>query len=181
MHIGPYSTESKAIEKIHGFIKENLYVPNGKHHEIYMGDPRKSAPSKLRRRYFGSQLERLDRKDNESQSGFRSVIEVEPFYFTSYDRVIGVAKDVWELDREIKRLAREDRPCLEVPSCQWPHCFMARIHESVRTRHGHHRRQKCRGIFDHRRKICREIRLATQEETGKDALMRLIEMFLRTQ
>jgi len=48
MHIGPYSTESKAIEKIHGFIKENLYVPNGKHHEIYMGDPRKSAPSKLK-------------------------------------------------------------------------------------------------------------------------------------
>jgi hypothetical protein len=41
------------------------------------------------------------------------VIEVEPFYFTSYDRVIGVAKDVWELDREMKRLAREDRPCLE--------------------------------------------------------------------
>jgi hypothetical protein len=38
---------------------------------------------------------------------------VEPFYFTSYDRVVGVAKDVRELDREMKRLAREDRPCLE--------------------------------------------------------------------
>ena len=28
----------------------------------------------------------------------------------SYDRVIGVAKNVRELDREMKRLAREDRP-----------------------------------------------------------------------
>ncbi len=31
----------------------------------------------------------------------------------SYDRVIGVAKNVRELDKEMKRLAREDRPCLE--------------------------------------------------------------------
>ena len=31
----------------------------------------------------------------------------------SYDRVTGVASNVRELDREMKRLAREDRPCLE--------------------------------------------------------------------
>ena len=31
----------------------------------------------------------------------------------SYDRVIGVAKNVRELDMEMKRLAREDRACLE--------------------------------------------------------------------
>jgi hypothetical protein len=41
------------------------------------------------------------------------VVEVEPFYFMSYDRVVGSAGDVRELDREMKRLAREDRPCLE--------------------------------------------------------------------
>ena len=38
---------------------------------------------------------------------------MEPFYFTSYDRVIGTARDVRELDKEMKRLAREDRACLE--------------------------------------------------------------------
>jgi hypothetical protein len=41
------------------------------------------------------------------------VVEVEPFYFTSYERVVGIAGDVRDLDREMKRLAREDRPCLE--------------------------------------------------------------------
>ena len=39
--------------------------------------------------------------------------KLQPFYFTSYERVVGVARDVRELDREMKRLAREDRPCLE--------------------------------------------------------------------
>jgi len=31
----------------------------------------------------------------------------------SYERVIGVASNLRELDGEMKRLAREDRPCLE--------------------------------------------------------------------
>ena len=48
MHVGPYSTESKTIEKIREFMKANSYLPNGKHHEIYMGDPRRSAPTKLK-------------------------------------------------------------------------------------------------------------------------------------
>ncbi len=37
----------------------------------------------------------------------------EPFYFTSYDKVVGVAKSVRELDLEMKRLSREDRACVE--------------------------------------------------------------------
>lgn len=48
MHIGPYSTEGPTVEKIHGFIKENGYSFQGKHHEIYLGDPRRSAPEKLK-------------------------------------------------------------------------------------------------------------------------------------
>lgn len=39
--------------------------------------------------------------------------KIEPFYFTSYDRVIGVAGNVKQLDIEMKRLLREDRACLE--------------------------------------------------------------------
>ena len=38
---------------------------------------------------------------------------VQPFYFTSYERVIGIAANIRELDMEMKRLSREDRACLE--------------------------------------------------------------------
>ncbi len=38
---------------------------------------------------------------------------VQPFYFTSYDRVIGVAGNIRELDLEMKRLSREDRASVE--------------------------------------------------------------------
>jgi len=52
MHIGPYATEPTTIERMKEFMKENGYRdnvgPNGKHHEIYMGDPRKAAPEKLK-------------------------------------------------------------------------------------------------------------------------------------
>ena len=48
MHIGPYSAEGPTIEKLHNFVKENGYVLRGKHHEIYMSDPRKVAPEKLK-------------------------------------------------------------------------------------------------------------------------------------
>jgi len=48
MHVGPYSTEAPTIERIWRFIADHGYRPNGKHHEIYLGDPRRAAPSKLR-------------------------------------------------------------------------------------------------------------------------------------
>lgn len=52
MHIGPYATEPATIERMRAFATENGYRdnvgPNGLHHEIYIGDPRKSAPEKLK-------------------------------------------------------------------------------------------------------------------------------------
>jgi hypothetical protein len=48
LHIGPYSTEKATVEKIHKFMEENGYIFNGKHHEIYLSDPRKSAPEKMK-------------------------------------------------------------------------------------------------------------------------------------
>lgn len=52
MHIGPYATEPATVERMRTFANENGYRdrvgPNGKHHEIYLGDPRKSAPEKLK-------------------------------------------------------------------------------------------------------------------------------------
>ncbi len=48
MHIGPYSAEPESIAKLDAYVKEHGYKMVGKHHEIYLGDPRRSAPSKLR-------------------------------------------------------------------------------------------------------------------------------------
>lgn len=48
LHIGPYAKEEPTIRRLHAFIQENGYRPFGKHHEIYMGDPRRSAPEKLK-------------------------------------------------------------------------------------------------------------------------------------
>jgi hypothetical protein len=48
LHVGPYSAEAPTIERLHEYIKESGGNPRGRHHEIYMGDPRRAAPSKLR-------------------------------------------------------------------------------------------------------------------------------------
>lgn len=48
MHIGPYSAEKPTIERLRAFIAEQGFRPRGKHHEIYIGDPRRSAPEKLK-------------------------------------------------------------------------------------------------------------------------------------
>lgn len=48
MHIGPYTTEPVTIQRMKNFIKENDFIENGKHHEIYLSDPRKAAPEKMK-------------------------------------------------------------------------------------------------------------------------------------
>ena len=49
MHIGPYSQEGPTLKKLHQeYLPQNGLVENGKHHEIYLGDPRKTAPEKLK-------------------------------------------------------------------------------------------------------------------------------------
>lgn len=52
MHIGPYSSEPATIERMREFmaangLKDNV-GPNGKHHEIYLSDPRKVDPQKMK-------------------------------------------------------------------------------------------------------------------------------------
>jgi len=48
MHIGPYSTEQISIVELHKAITSHGSRPRGRHHEIYLGDPRTSLPEKLR-------------------------------------------------------------------------------------------------------------------------------------
>ena len=48
MYIGPYAEEGPIISRIHEFIADSRYQLRGKHHEIYLGDPRRSKPEKLK-------------------------------------------------------------------------------------------------------------------------------------
>lgn len=52
MHVGPYDDEPATLEVMHDFIrKHGLTELTGhvhKHHEIYLSDPRKTAPEKLK-------------------------------------------------------------------------------------------------------------------------------------
>jgi len=52
MHIGPYATEPATVEAMRSFAADNGYRdrvgPNGRHHEIYMSDPRRAAPEKMK-------------------------------------------------------------------------------------------------------------------------------------
>lgn len=49
MHIGPYDAEGPTIARLHQqFIPQNGLTENGHHHEIYLSDPRRVAPEKLK-------------------------------------------------------------------------------------------------------------------------------------
>ena len=48
LHIGPYAAEGPTIQRLHAFIAEQGYERTGKHHEIYLSDPRRAAPERLK-------------------------------------------------------------------------------------------------------------------------------------
>ena len=48
LHIGPYADEAPNIKTLHRFIDDTGHRLTGKHHEIYLSDPRKADPAKLR-------------------------------------------------------------------------------------------------------------------------------------
>ncbi len=48
LHIGPYSNERLTVERLHAYINERGGILHGKHHEIYLGDPRRTAPERLK-------------------------------------------------------------------------------------------------------------------------------------
>ncbi len=48
MHIGPYAEEAPTIARLHDFVADQGYELRGRHHEIYLGDPRRTAPERLK-------------------------------------------------------------------------------------------------------------------------------------
>lgn len=52
MHIGPYDNEPETVAAMHAYMEQAGYTlditDNRYHHEIYLSDPRKTAPEKLK-------------------------------------------------------------------------------------------------------------------------------------
>jgi hypothetical protein len=48
LHVGPWSEERASVEKLHAFIAEQGKTPKGPHHEIYLSDPKRTKPQRLR-------------------------------------------------------------------------------------------------------------------------------------
>lgn len=52
MHTGPYDTESMSLDAIDRYIESNGYLKDitasRHHHEIYLSDPKKCSPEKMK-------------------------------------------------------------------------------------------------------------------------------------
>ncbi len=48
MYFGPFADEGPTILRLHEFIAASGHPRRGKHHEIYLSDPRRTAPEKLK-------------------------------------------------------------------------------------------------------------------------------------
>lgn len=48
LHVGPFAEEPPTVARLDAFIAAQGYERTGKHHEIYLTDPSRTAPEKLR-------------------------------------------------------------------------------------------------------------------------------------
>ena len=48
LHLGPYAEERPSIERLHAAVADAGLRLTGRHHELYLGDPRRGAPEKVK-------------------------------------------------------------------------------------------------------------------------------------
>lgn len=48
LYVGPYDEEEPTIARMHAYAAEQGYALRGRHHEIYLSDPRRTAPENLK-------------------------------------------------------------------------------------------------------------------------------------
>ena len=48
LHVGPFDHEADAIRQMASYAESHRLTIRGRHHEIYLSDPRRIAASKLR-------------------------------------------------------------------------------------------------------------------------------------
>jgi hypothetical protein len=49
LHVGPYADEAPTLARLHTrYLPENGLTEAGRHHEVYLSDPRRTAPARLK-------------------------------------------------------------------------------------------------------------------------------------
>ncbi len=48
LHLGPYATEPETVARMHAYADAEGLTPHGLHHEIYLSDPFRTAPERLK-------------------------------------------------------------------------------------------------------------------------------------
>ena len=48
LHVGPYDAETATVDRVRAAIAERGLEPRGWHHEIYISDPNRTAPARLK-------------------------------------------------------------------------------------------------------------------------------------
>lgn len=48
LHIGPYANETSTLQRLYAYVEQEGRTLAGRHHEIYLSDPRRVAPEKMR-------------------------------------------------------------------------------------------------------------------------------------
>ena len=48
LHVGPFANEGPTIERLHDFVVQRGFRLSGKHHEVYLSDPRRAEPEKMK-------------------------------------------------------------------------------------------------------------------------------------
>ena len=48
LHVGPYDEEGPVLAAMHEHVAAAGYALTGRHHEVYLSDPRRTAPARLR-------------------------------------------------------------------------------------------------------------------------------------
>jgi hypothetical protein len=48
LHRGPYADEPATVDKMKDFARSHGLSPRGRHHEIYLSDPSRTAPARLK-------------------------------------------------------------------------------------------------------------------------------------
>ncbi len=48
LHVGPYDREMETIQAMQRFVRERGLAFRGRHHEVYLSDPRRVSGAKLR-------------------------------------------------------------------------------------------------------------------------------------
>ena len=48
LYVGPYNDMGPSVAELNAFAAAQGYQPNGRHHDIYLSDPRRTTPEKLK-------------------------------------------------------------------------------------------------------------------------------------